>query len=502
MGGGPFLRGLVMAGVCLFAAAPVVGQEASGSSGASTSRGRSDPSPSPDPLSGTSRAASPSPATAVPSAPPGAREAPMFPLGQLQLDLAGALTGLPEMLAIAEAQDALFLATGSRLWVAFIDTADPESLAGFAARTLAANLAGGVMTPSDLVLMIATDDRSVGGAIGPDLTKLTADELDQVVAQDMAPALAKSDWSGAVIAAATGLRAAIDGADAVEIPTLDGPFIDPAGLVGDAARVVALEDALERLAHETGVRLSVVLVPTSSGEPLELVAQRIRSAPGGPSGADDVLLLIATEDRAALLEPGPGLADRLSRAMLALIWGRHIRPALVDGDWARAADGAVAGIGETLVRPDLCLMDPAEVSAIIGLPLVAAVGASHQCLYGGDPTREPYAVVVGLGQILEEASLAAVRGIEPGGHDVVVAGYPGWATADGVWVDLGEDAGPVADGWDLFPSWTSAVLTVQPIIEFLPDRPELGPALEALAAEVLARLLPTAGVADGQGAAR
>lgn len=102
--------------------------------------------------------------------------------------------------------DDLQQATGAQLWVWYTDTLGGQVPGDFAAATAEASGLG----TTDVLLVIALDDRAYGYWKG-DNVEISNAELEQVLSQDMEPALRATDYLGAITATAQGLRVAMTG---------------------------------------------------------------------------------------------------------------------------------------------------------------------------------------------------------------------------------------------------------------------------------------------------
>ena len=102
--------------------------------------------------------------------------------------------------------DDLQQATGAQLWVWYTDTLGGQVSGDFAAATAEASGLGA----TDVLLVIALDDRAYGYWKG-DNVEISNAELEQVLSQDMEPALRSTDYLGAITATAQGLRVAMTG---------------------------------------------------------------------------------------------------------------------------------------------------------------------------------------------------------------------------------------------------------------------------------------------------
>ncbi len=122
-------------------------------------------------------------------------------------DDVGALGGSTS--GVQAALDDLQRATGAQLWVWYTDTLGGQAANDFAAETARASGLG----TTDLMLVIALNDRAYGWWKG-DNVKISDAELDQVLSQDMEPALRANDYVTAITATSKGLLVAMTGGTA------------------------------------------------------------------------------------------------------------------------------------------------------------------------------------------------------------------------------------------------------------------------------------------------
>lgn len=145
------------------------------------------------------------PATAVASAAAGAPvrsaavvEAPGF-LSDRVTDSAGVLGG--DTPAVREALDQLSAETPIDLFVVFVDSFDGMGATEWVNEAAVASDLG----VNDVLLAVAVEDRNYdvsidsGGEVSPEL-------IQEILADDVEPALSRNDWAGAAIAMADGLR--------------------------------------------------------------------------------------------------------------------------------------------------------------------------------------------------------------------------------------------------------------------------------------------------------
>ena len=116
-----------------------------------------------------------------------------------------------------------------QLFVAFVDTTDPETVTDFTQATAEQNSLGG----NDALLLVSIGERSDALWVGPSLDAVTDDEIDDIlgVAEDV---LADGDFAGAMIAAAEALGEATT-SEAVTVPPATTAPITPQPEPGDGA---------------------------------------------------------------------------------------------------------------------------------------------------------------------------------------------------------------------------------------------------------------------------
>ncbi|MGY1821596.1 TPM domain-containing protein [Geodermatophilus sp. SYSU D00079] len=124
---------------------------------------------------------------------------PPFRLDEQVVDQVGALSG--EEARVEEALDALRAEDGTQLWVAFVPGFD-----GVPGRQWAIDAArASQLGSTDVLLAVAVDDRAYGVSVDEGF-RLSDQEVDALLAEDVEPALSEGDWAGAVVALANGLR--------------------------------------------------------------------------------------------------------------------------------------------------------------------------------------------------------------------------------------------------------------------------------------------------------
>ncbi len=132
---------------------------------------------------------------------PSAAAQPPFRLPGYVTDNAGALTGSNQT-AVQSAVDKLYAARHIRLWVVYVDTFSGQGAVNWTDSTRRASDLG----DSDALLAVATTDRSYAFRVPDTITSIKAKQVDELRTNSIEPALHRSDWGGAAIAAASGLN--------------------------------------------------------------------------------------------------------------------------------------------------------------------------------------------------------------------------------------------------------------------------------------------------------
>ncbi|MDA3662268.1 TPM domain-containing protein [Mycobacterium xenopi] len=131
---------------------------------------------------------------------PAAAAQPPFRLSDYVTDDAGALTGADRS-AVEAAVDKLYSDRHIRLWVVYVDTFSGQAAVSWAQSTRRASDLGDY----DALLAVATADRAYAFLVPPTVKNLDSSRIDDLRRTQIEPALHRGDWSGAAVAAATGL---------------------------------------------------------------------------------------------------------------------------------------------------------------------------------------------------------------------------------------------------------------------------------------------------------
>ena len=131
---------------------------------------------------------------------PSATAQPPFRLSNYITDNAGALNDSSRA-AIQSATGKLYSDRRVQLWVVFVDSFSGQPAVTWAQSTRAASDLGDF----DALLAVATVDRSYAFLVPNRVQTISASQVDDLRRNQIEPALRRSDWSGAAVAAANGL---------------------------------------------------------------------------------------------------------------------------------------------------------------------------------------------------------------------------------------------------------------------------------------------------------
>ena len=159
---------------------------------------------------------------------PAAGSTPPLRLPGYVTDSAGVLSA-SQLGDVKQAVDKLYNERQIRLWVVYVDSFDGRSAVSWADGTRRAS----DLSDEDAILAVATTDRSYAFQAGPS-TGMSSGDSDNLRRDVIEPALRRSDWAGAAVAAADGINTA----------TAPGPGISPFRLLAALAILVILVLAL------------------------------------------------------------------------------------------------------------------------------------------------------------------------------------------------------------------------------------------------------------------
>ncbi|MGY1635583.1 TPM domain-containing protein [Geodermatophilus sp. SYSU D00742] len=159
-------------------------------------------------------------------------------LDEQVVDRVGALSG--EESRVEEALDALRAEDGTQLWVTFVSGFDGVPGRQWAQEAAAASQLG----RTDVLFAVAVDDRAYGISVDEGF-RLSDDEVDALLAEDVEPALSDGDWAGAVVALADGLRGGSGGGASTALLVVGGVAV-----VGGGAWLVARSRRRSRPAQQ------------------------------------------------------------------------------------------------------------------------------------------------------------------------------------------------------------------------------------------------------------
>src|SRR5690625_2242201 len=138
--------------------------------------------------------------TAAALVAPAAAAQPPLRLADYVTDRAGVLSGSGRA-EVQAAVGALYTEHTIRLWVVYVDSFAGNSADSWGAATARLSDLGG----QDALLAVATGDRSYVCLVSSAVRNLSSRQVDELRHNQIEPALHRGEWSGAAIAAATGL---------------------------------------------------------------------------------------------------------------------------------------------------------------------------------------------------------------------------------------------------------------------------------------------------------
>lgn len=131
---------------------------------------------------------------------PQAGAQPPFRLADYVTDQSAALSDSGRA-AVTSAIDKLYDDRHIRLWVVYVDNFSSQGAVDWAQRTVRASELG----EYDALLAVATGSRAYAFLVPSTITSVRASQVDALRRNKIEPALHNGDWSGAAVAAATGL---------------------------------------------------------------------------------------------------------------------------------------------------------------------------------------------------------------------------------------------------------------------------------------------------------
>ncbi|OZC56741.1 hypothetical protein CH267_10065 [Rhodococcus sp. 06-621-2] len=209
-------------------------------------------------------------ATLIGVTAPASAEAPSRLAGQIT-DSVGALDE-SELVDVQAAIDDLYNSAQLRLWVTYVADFDNLSAEQWAQQTYRASDFG----QRDVLLAVATVDRSYYLAVDTSLDRITASEQTDIRTDDVEPALREQDWSGAAIVAAGSLGEAYASSGSGGSST---PWLIGAGVVVVAGGgAVVYSSRRNKARRQAGIDAAHNIDPTDtaalSALPLEILDAR------------------------------------------------------------------------------------------------------------------------------------------------------------------------------------------------------------------------------------
>lgn len=130
-------------------------------------------------------------------------------------------------------------------------------------------------------------------------------------------------------------------AAAIDIPALQGPVNDYAGLLSGPERS-ALEGKLRAYKQKTSQEFTLLTVPTLDGQPIEDFGIKVSDAwkLGDKQRDDWLILIIVPKDRKVRIENGYGLEGDVPDAVAARVIREELAPAFRANQFAQGIDNA------------------------------------------------------------------------------------------------------------------------------------------------------------------
>ncbi len=149
--------------------------------------------------------------------------------------------------------------------------------------------------------------------------------------------------------AAAWLFLQVTGAQALDVPRLQGRVTDLAGVL-TPDQISSLDTKLKELETTDSTQVAVLIIPSLEGEPLEDYSMRVAGEwKIGQKGNDNgAILLIAMKERKIRIEVGYGLEPVLTDARSSRIWRNEIVPRFRTGDFYGGIDAGVTAIIQTV----------------------------------------------------------------------------------------------------------------------------------------------------------
>ncbi len=135
-------------------------------------------------------------------------------------DSAGVLTD-PGRAAVSSAIDRLYRNRHIQLWAVYVDNFSRFKPDNWAERTRGASAMG----DHDALLAVATNTKLYAFSVPPNADGVTTAELNSLRSNQIEPAVAVKDWSGAAVAAADGLNKAASASKPIWLPIAIGVVV-------------------------------------------------------------------------------------------------------------------------------------------------------------------------------------------------------------------------------------------------------------------------------------
>jgi uncharacterized protein len=214
-------------------------------------------------------------------------------------------------------------------------------------------------------------------------------------------------------------------AEPLAIPQLSARVTDLTATLSPE-QVTSLDTALEKIEHDKGAQVAILLLPTTQPETIEQFGIRLAESwkIGRWKVSDGAIVIVAKDDHAVRIEVGRGLEGAIPDVVAKRVIAERMTPKFKDGDFSGGLNDGVSALAVAIAGE--------------ALPVPAAQPASSS---GG---AEPYFIFLLLAPIVGSV-LRSLLGLFGAALAGVAAGWLAWL---------------------LFGSWLAAILAVAVTVLF------------------------------------
>lgn len=177
-------------------------------------------------------------------------------------------------------------------------------------------------------------------------------------------------------------------AEPLVIPQLSARVTDLTATLSPE-QVAALDAALEKVEHDKGAQVAILLLPTTQPETIEQFGIRLAESwkIGRWKVSDGAIVIVAKDDRAVRIEVGRGLEGAIPDVVAKRVIAERMTPRFKDGDFAGGLGDGVSALaaaiaGEVLPVPAAPPASSSGEHYFIFLLLAPIVGSVLRSLLG------------------------------------------------------------------------------------------------------------------------